>query len=256
MTGGAAEGAERPARVHLLDETRGLCLLLMILYHGAYDVIYLFGVDIPAFHWRIVRLAQPFVAGIFIFISGIACRYSRSNLRRGLIALGLGLGLTLVTMLFLPGQEIWFGILHFMGTCMILFALLHKTADKLPAAFGIAVCAALFLFTVDLPRGLVGIPGLCSVALPESLYRPGPLLPLGFGGMGADYFPLLPWGFVFFAGGCFGRYFLAGRMPDAFYKPHVPFLSAVGRRSILVYLFHQPAVYGVLWLFFRIVRGA
>lgn len=246
---------KKPRRVELLDEVRGLCILLMVAYHAAYDIVYLFEVDIPAFHWPILSVAQPLVAGTFIFISGIACRYSRSNLKRGFIALGLGLAISLVTFVFMPGQMIWFGILHFLGTAMILFALLRPTLDRFSVFGGTAVCALLFLLLFRLPSGYIGIPYLAELALPAAMYRFQWLAPLGLGGSGADYFPLIPWLFCFLAGSFVGRSFVSGDMPEGFYRPHVPFLSKVGRHTIIIYLLHQPVVYGVLWIIFRLIRG-
>lgn len=246
-------------RVGFLDEIRGLCILLMVIYHGAYDIVYIFGVDIPAFHWPIVRFAQPFVAGIFVLISGVCCRFSRSNLRRGLIALGLGAVMSVVTIGALPAlglasAPIYFGILHFLGAAMILFALLHPILDLLSPFLGILLCLALCLFTYGAGRGYLGLPGLHLISLPAA-WRSNPwLIPLGFSAAGADHFPLLPWLFVFFAGSYLGIPFARREMPDFFYRSHSRFLSGVGRHTILVYLLHQPVVYGILYGVFYLIN--
>lgn len=228
----------------------------MVAYHTAYDLVYLFGVNIPAFHTPVLRFAQPFVAGIFIFVSGIACRYSKSNLKRGLIALALGLLMTAVTLCFMPEQAIYFGILHFLGVSMLLFAALHKTLDHIAPFWGILLFIILFTLLYNLPNGLIGIPNWFSVSLPRVLYEQHYLLPLGFGAMGADYFPLVPWLFLFLAGGYFGVFFYENMLPAWFYKKHIPFLAKTGRYTIFIYVLHQPVVYAVLWLIFRLIRGA
>lgn len=255
MSNTAPEPArESGGRVWLLDEIRGLSIILMVAYHTAWDIIYIFGVDIPAFHWKILDFAQPFVAGVFIFISGVACRYSRSNLRRGAVALGLGLAMSAFTLLFMPAQAIYFGILHLMGSSMILFALLRRALDRVPPPIGIAVAALLFWSTFRLSRGVAGLPGVWETALPASLRGNMWLLPLGLSGAGADYFPLMPWLFLFLAGSFAGQYFVRGRMPATFYRSHVPALQFVGRHTIYVYVLHQPVVYGVLWVIFWLIR--
>lgn len=237
---------DRPARAHLLDEVRGVCILLMVVYHALYDLIAIFGVDIPDWVWTVLPAFQPFVAGVFILISGIVCRYSRSNLRRGCIALGFGCVVTLVTVLVMPSQVIWFGILHFLGTAMILFGLLHGALDKLSAPVGIALCVAAYLLTMNVPQGWFGLSGF-GVTLP-AISSPL-LLPFGFGGRGADYFPLLPWIFVFFGGAYLGKYIVVGKVPQTVYRLHLHWLAAVGRRTLLIYVLHQPVVFGLLWLF-------
>lgn len=252
------KGAGPRTRVGFLDEVRGLCILLMVLYHGAYDIIYIFGVEIPAFHWPILRFAQPFVAGIFILISGICCRFSRSNLKRGVVALALGLAMSAVTIFVMPrfgmsGQGIYFGILHLLGTGMILFALLRKGLDVLPPAAGFFLCGLLALVTWRTRQGVVGIPGLLELQLPPALAQIPWLIPLGFSGAGADHFPLLPWIFVFLAGSYLGIPFALRQMPQGFYRSRSRFLGFVGRHTIYVYVLHQPVVYGILYGFFAIV---
>ena len=67
-------------RIVFIDELRGLCILLMVAYHGAYSLVYIFDVNIPIFHAPLLQnFAQPFVAGIFVVISGAVSRYSKSN---------------------------------------------------------------------------------------------------------------------------------------------------------------------------------
>lgn len=245
-------GGSRRERVWFLDEVRGVCILLMVLYHAAYDVVYLFGCDIPLFHSALLRFAQPFVAGIFILISGIACRYSRSNLRRGLLTLGLGLAMTAFTLRFLPGQAIYFGILHLLGTGMIVVALLHRLLDRIPPGVGVTLCAVLFLLTRRTSGGVIGLPGVLAWSVPDRWRGNLWLTPIGLTGAGADFFPLLPWLFLFLAGAYVGVWFTGRRMLAFFYRSHAPRLAWIGRHTIWIYLLHQPVVYGVLWVFFTL----
>jgi len=64
----------------------------------------------------------------------------------------------------------------------------------------------------------------------------------------ADYFPLFPWLFVFLLGTWAGAYVVEGRLPERFYTWTVPFFPEVGRRSFLIYLLHQPVLYGLVSL--------
>lgn len=250
--------AMKPRRVGFLDEVRGFIILLMVAYHAAYDIIYIFGLDIPIFHSKLLEFLQPFVAGMFIVISGIACRYSRSNLKRGAKALLLGLLLTAITLLIMPEQAIYFGILHFMGTAMILFALMKPALDRLPPIVGVILSAALFAATYHLPDGYLGFGWLYRVTLPDSLYMMRYLMPLGFAGAGSDYFPLIPWLFLYFAGAYAGVFFANNMLPDWFYRTRSKALAYVGRHAIVIYLLHQPVTMAVLWIVFRVasrIRG-
>ena len=111
----ADEAKKKKWRMHMIDEVRGLAVVCMIFYHALYTVGFMFkvkwGVDI------IDKLmpAEPWFAGVFIFISGMACNLSKSNLERG-VKLGIiALGVTLVTYFRTPDFLITFGILHMLA---------------------------------------------------------------------------------------------------------------------------------------------
>ena len=126
-----SHSAGKPGRVLLFDELRGLSILLVVIYHGAFDLIAVYGVRIPIFDAPLLqKFLQPLFAGLFVFISGAVSRYSRSNLRRGLACFACGLLITLVTGL-LPMVPDRFGILHLLGASMVLFALLRRRVPPL-----------------------------------------------------------------------------------------------------------------------------
>jgi len=253
----SARTGSRGSRVGFLDEVRGLCIILMVIYHGLFNLAFLFGWDIPLpggfrpIYWLmtlpVMTFAQPFVAGIFIFISGIACRFSRSNLKRGIIALALGLVITAFTLHFMPELPIYFGILHFLGSSMILFALLRTLLDKVFAGLGFLLGLLLFVATMGVYFwGFVGIHGLWTWQVPAAWADNMWLLPLGFAHAGVDHFPLLPWFFLFVAGAYLGVAFARRDMPDFFYRDRSPFLAGAGRKTIYIYVLHQPILFGTM----------
>lgn len=62
-------------------------------------------------------------------------------------------------------------------------------------------------------------------------------------------FPLLPWLFLFWA----GLYLYRLRPePPAVPDIRLPGIGAIGRRSLMVYLLHQPVIYGLLALIFSL----
>lgn len=243
-------------RVALLDELRGFFILLMVFYHGAYDVVAVFHVDFPFFYSPLMRFLQLLIAGDFVFISGAVSRYSKSNVKRGAMVFGFGMALTLCTWIVMPSQLVAFGVLHLLGICMMLFPLLSPLLDKLHPTLGLLLCTFLFLGTYFVPHGLLGFPPF-TVPLPQSLYATSFLFPFGFPGPGfysSDYFSLLPWLFFFYAGSCLGAHLKAGKLPGWVYRVHVPLLSKVGKHTIWIYMLHQPVIYGVLWLFFFLLK--
>ena len=82
----------------------------------------------------------------------------------------------------------------------------------------------------------------------------GVLFPLGIISStysSADYFPMMPWFFIFMSGSYFGYWFKNGDMPKSFYKPHCKWLAAVGRVTIWIYILHVPIILGIFSLIFR-----
>lgn len=245
-------------RVWLLDELRGLFILLMVLYHLCYDLVFIFGVSIPAFEWKSIQWLQLLIAGLFVFIAGVACHYSHNNVKRGLQCFCFGLAMTAVTYFVLPSQLVLFGILHFLGLSMLLFAFVWPLIKRVPPILGLLVCAALFFLTFNTQSGYWGMRGW-EMELPRALYSTSFLFPLGFPGAAfwsSDYFPFLPWIFWFFGGAFAGVYVRGGLLPQWAYRPHSRTLAFAGRNTLIIYLLHQPVVYGVLMLLFYLLRSA
>ena len=110
--------------------------------------------------------------------------------------------------------------------------------------------AVLFALLNQLPQGWLGFEGTHLAALPAAWYKPN-LFWLGLPDLtvfsSSDYFPLLPWVFLYWVGYFFARWFRArctaqpGLPPKAL-RP----LCAVGSRTLLIYMLHQPVIYGAL----------
>lgn len=237
-------------RIYTMDEIRGFCILCMVIFHGFFTAGFLFHVQpAQAVYYFFVPL-QPFFAAAFIVISGISTQLSRSNLKRGIKLLALAFGVTLVTVLFLPGNEIYFGILHFLAVSILLFIPLQKVMDKIPVPAGLILSAILFFITYGVAHGALGVPELFSYTLPQTLYGNNLLMLFGFHDgnfTSADYFPLLPWFFAFLFGTFLGRYAVQKRVPRFMYVSRVQFFSFVGKHTLLIYILHQPVIYGILY---------
>ena len=80
------------------------------------------------------------------------------------------------------------------------------------------------------------------------------LYPLGLTAPGfhsADYFPLLPWFFLFLIGTVFGGWCLAHRDNRILTAPLPGPLTWPGQHSLLIYVLHQPVLYGACYLIWR-----
>ncbi len=255
-------------RLVILDTLRGLAIILMVLHHFLFDITYMFSPPPNSQFWKsffdfckeltlsdlMIDILQPFFQCLFVLISGIACRYSRSNLKRGIKASVIAAGLSLITVIILPaidknsfyGCEIYFGIIHLLGISMILWALCEKGFDRLceNKLLNIALpvlLAVIFVVFYIVSSGFYEIKGLFWLGLPSTEFY------------SADYFPLLPWTALFFIGCWVGKYIKNGCFPHWFYRLSPNPISFVGKHTLIIYLLHQPVVFGACYLIFEIL---
>lgn len=243
-------------RIGLFDALRGLALVNMIAYHGVYDWVSVFGRPAAWFtQTDCARIWQQAICWTFLLVAGAVFDYSRHPARHGVIVLGCGLVLTAVTLLVIPSERILFGVLHLIGAAALLTALLRRALEHIPALPGAVGFFALFLLCRSVPRGVWGF-GPLSAELPAGLYQTSFLFPLGFPGPGffsADYFPLIPWMFLFWTG-----LFLWRLLRPCFEEPLrgrtvCRPLEWLGRHSLLVYMAHQPVLMAAVFLLTRFV---
>lgn len=245
--------ARYKSRIYFLDELRGLALIGMIIYHTLYDLYEIFGLkfdfDSPA-----LNALQLAVCCTFIVIAGISSRLSHDIFKHGLIVFGAGLLMTAGTYIFMPELTIWFGILHFLGASMMIYAFFKESIDKAEPAISSLISFVIFLCLYGLPHGniLFG-----KITVPNELYFSKYLAVIGLPGKGfssADYFPLLPWFFLFLAGSFIGKYFKERKIPDFMLEKHSKFLSLIGSNTLIIYIIHQPVIYAVLTAFFWVIE--
>lgn len=125
-------------RYVLLDSIRGITLLSMILYHGMFDLVEIYGLHIPWFVERPGYVWQQSICWIFILLSGFCWNLGKRHLKRGLVISAWGLLITGVTYAFMPSEKILFGILTFTGTAMLLLIPLSKVLERIPSWMGFA----------------------------------------------------------------------------------------------------------------------
>ena len=190
------------SRYALLDELRGLDLVSMMLYHACWDMMFLFGIWMDWYAGMPGRLWQQTICWVFILLSGFCVPLGHRTLKRGAQVFAAGALVTVVTLVFMPEDRVVFGVLTFLGSAMLLTGVLEPLLKKIPPAAGLAVSAVLFALTYHLDERWLGFGGL-RLALPDAWYANYftaffGFLPFDF--YSTDYFALLPWLFLFWAG--------------------------------------------------------
>ena len=113
-------------RIELIDALRGLSILLMIIYHGAYDLYLWCGLPSWLLFNPLINTLQVFFACVFIAVSGAATQFSKNNIKRAFIMLAAAAVVTAVTYVMDSTCFVVFGILHFLGVAALVYALLPK----------------------------------------------------------------------------------------------------------------------------------
>ncbi len=239
------------ARYGILDTLRGLALVSMILYHSAWDLVYIFGVDWDWYRSDYAYLWQQSICWTFILLSGFCQPLGKHQFRRGLTVWIAGAIVTLVTMIAMPDNLVMFGVLTCLGTCMLLTKLLDPLLQRCKPLIGILFSIALFILTRNCNEGFLGFESWKLCRLPEWFYQNHLTAYFGFPHdefWSTDYFAFFPWIFLFLTG-----YFLhhlfrqkgwLAKLPNS----GIPPFSWIGSHSLILYMAHQPICYGVLYV--------
>lgn len=233
--------SSKDARFLEIDLLRTIAIVLMIVYHAAFDLafFYRFPFDLHAGNWL---LLQRITANLFLITVGISFAISHDRMRaqgssfRSLLgkyvrrAIGLlacGMLVSVVTALFAGESWVRFGILHLIGTSLLLLPFL------MPLREGNALLALVILFGSNM---------LGRISIGTSLLLPLGLAPASFSSV--DYFPLFPWLAPVLFGAAAGN-LLYNRRLLRFHLPSSTIshlLTGPGRFSLWIYLLHQPVL--------------
>lgn len=246
---------QKAGRLAGLDTIRGITLLSMMLYHTCWDLVFLFGKKIPGYSGLGGYVWQQSICWTFILLAGFCWSLGSHHLKRGLIVFGSGILITFVTLLVMPESRVIFGVLTLIGSCMLLLIPMEKLLLKLRAEIGLAGSFLLFLLFRNVNTGYLGSGNWNILKLPDGFYENLFTTYLGFpqkGFFSADYFSLLPWFFLFLTGFYLYQLVQKNHMMEKLFSWRVPGFDVIGRHSLLIYLLHQPAVFGISWMLFQI----
>ena len=229
-------------RIWELDALRGLCILGMVVVHFIYDLVELYGLvkwDYPP----LFTFVQQWGGVLFLLISGICVTLGSRCIRRGALVFGCGLVVSAVTFGMYhfgfsgKGIIIYFGVLHCLGACMLLWPAFRRLPHWALAVLG-AVLVVVGLYLRALPGA--AFPWLMPLGLPWE----------GFAS--SDYFPLLPYLGFFLLGSALGKSVYRKKeslLPQVNTRNFlIRFFLLCGKHSLWIYMLHQPILSGIFFL--------
>ena len=230
-----------------IDFLRGFAIILMIFFHILYDLNFFSITNFRIYSGIILYIAR-LSASIFVVLAGISLSisYSKSKnwlktndiilkfIKRGLKILFLGMIISVITWFYIPRGFVVFGILHFIGTSIIL-SLIFIRYRVINIIFG--------LFFI-----IVGF-YLKSLTFDFNILIPLGFIPNNFWTI--DYFPLFPWFGIFLIGISIGNIIYPDfkrkyEIKDLSKKLLVKSFCFLGRNSLLIYFLHQPIIIGII----------
>ena len=231
------------SRWDAIDAFRGAAVVAMIAFHFAFDLVHfgwLRADPYNDFRWIASRTA---ILSSFLLMAGISLALAQANCESALhfwkrIAKVAGAAMLVsVGSWFVFGERfIWFGVLHAIAAISVLSRPLLRLQRWLIVVgvlvFAIGATVHLPVFDQPLLRWI----GMATMK-PQT----------------EDYVPVLPWMGVLLIGaglmfGLLSRPQPAARIRQWSTPPALSPLGWLGRHSLLIYLVHQPLIFGAMTL--------
>jgi uncharacterized membrane protein len=245
-------------RIAVIDLARGVALVAMAVFHLAWDLFWLRFTTTDVSLDPGWRAFSHSIAASFLLLAGISLGLAHAQgLRRGAfwrrfgIIAAAALVVTLVTRIAMPDAWVAFGILH----CIAAASLMGAALVRLPwwAVLAAAAIVSLVAPVLDLPtlafvQGRVEASALFPLWQHLGLARVPPLA--------VDFVPIFFWSAYLLAGLAGGLWLARGpgaaRLARLALPPFATPLIWAGRRSLPIYLIHQPAfmalLMGLAWM--------
>ena len=235
------------ARIWEIDAVRGFLILCVIAAHSLFfgaEVLGLF--NLPP----LINFVIAYGGALFVLLSGLSSTLGTKSFDRGLIVFTGGMILTIGSYLAVrmeildESMIIRYGVLHMLGTAMLLTPLLRRLPTWELAAFGLVVVVLGYYLEIE------------PVTVKSHL-----LFPLGFpysGFSSGDYFPLAPHLGWYCLGMAAGRLLYREKttlLPKVNERSApVRFFTFCGRNSLYIFILHLPVVGGVMMLLAMLLK--
>lgn len=234
----------RGSRIGVVDTLRGLAIAGVVVFHVVWDLDFT-GMIMPgiAGHWIWILFGR-ILAGTFMFLVGISLVLGHSDqvrwrpfLRRTLIVAAAALLISIVTWFVFPLSFAYFGILH----AIVIASFVGIPFLRFPPALTTGCAVLLLLLPVAITFSELNSRWLAWIGLSE---RPPSSI---------DFVPVMPWVGLTLLGIAVARIaqsisldeWLRARQSKS---RGFRVIRSLGRHSLLIYLLHQPILFGALTL--------
>lgn len=227
-------------RYNIIDFWRGITIIAMIIYHTIYDLEAFYGYEI---NYNLYYF-QQYICWSFIFIAGLSLNFSKNYFKKAKILVLIAIAITISTYIYSADEVILFGVIHFFAAAFLIHSFLQNKIKKIDPYKGLKISSILFIVLKNIYHREIFF-GLINLS--EALYNPN-LFFLGFPSdsfYSADYFPIIPWIFLFYAG-----YFSFNFLKLEKKEISNNFINVIGRHSLIIYFLHQVIIVIVLRLIF------
>lgn len=226
-----------PGRIPGVDAVRGVAVALMVGYHFCFDLDYFHLADFDFHRSPFWLAARAGIVTLFLLLVGVSLHLATARglrpapfARRLAVLMACAATVSAASYAMFPASGIFFGVLHFIALASLL-GLPFARLGVANLALGAAWIAAGLLFShawFDQPWARwIGF----------MTHKP----------VTEDYVPLFPWFGVVLLGLFLGRHaekWSLFRLPGRTGLP----LELAGRHSLAIYMLHQPALLGLLYL--------
>ena len=234
---------KKSERIGFFDALRGFTMISMALFHGSYDLAYIYDKPMPWFtQGPFQDIWRASISWVFLFIAGWMCSFSHDNIRRGIKYAVAALVVWLATTVASVDDSVNFGIIFCMAASTLIVALAMPLLSKCPPLPTMIIALAIFGLTWNIPHQVYEVDHLAWLGFP------------GAGFVSGDYYPLVPFFFMYLAGFMASRLMRKSRKsyPAWMYAHPVRPLEALGRHALPFYLLHQPIILAILELAYSV----
>lgn len=244
-------------RITLIDTLRGVALLAMASYHFTWDLEFFGYLDAGTATqgwWKIYARA---IASSFLFLAGVSLVLAhypdirwRAFWKRFAMVAGAAAAISIATLIALPNEWIFFGILHSIAIASLIGLAFIRLP---PLVSGSAAALLVILLTVDswiapgsLRSEVFNARYLSWIGLFEQAPRSN------------DFVPLFPWLAALLGGIAITRVAMQRNWLIALSRVQTRpnLLARAGKHSLIIYLLHQPVLITIVYFMSMVVPPA